>query len=112
VIAAASTAANPAATFIPILLMVAVFYFLLIRPQQRRMRQQRSLIEALDVGDEVLTIGGLFGTIRAIRDDELEVELTPGVTVRLLKSAIARRVVDEAMQEQEEEAGDAERPGS
>ncbi|MCA1727076.1 MAG: preprotein translocase subunit YajC [Actinobacteria bacterium] len=93
---------------ISLVLMVAIFYFLLIRPQQRRMRQQRALIEALDVGDEILTIGGLFGTIRGIQDDHLLVDLSPGTTVRLLKSAVARRVVDEVTAaEEDEEAGDA-----
>jgi preprotein translocase subunit YajC len=105
----AATAQNGNVGFlISLVLMVAVFYFLLIRPQQRRMRQQRSLIEALDVGDEILTIGGLFGTIRGIEDDHLVVDLAPGTTVRLLKSAVARRVVDEvAAAEEDEEAGDA-----
>ncbi len=92
---------------VSLVLMVAIFYFLLIRPQQRRMRAQRDLIEALDVGDEVLTIGGLFGTIRSIRDDELEVEIAPGTTVRMLKSAIARRVVDEVIDESEDEDEEA-----
>ena len=54
---------NPIVQLAPLLLLVGIFYFLLIRPQQRRMRQQRTLIEGLDVGDEVLTIGGMFGTI-------------------------------------------------
>ncbi|MGH2684461.1 MAG: preprotein translocase subunit YajC, partial [Actinomycetota bacterium] len=48
---------------ISLVLMVGIFYFLLIRPQQRRVRQQRQLVDSLNVGDEVITIGGLFGTI-------------------------------------------------
>jgi preprotein translocase subunit YajC len=95
---------NPLVQLLPLLLLVAVFYFLLIRPQQRRMRQQRSLVESLDVGDEVLTIGGLFGSIRGVHDDAFEVEIAPGTRVRLLKSAVARRVVDEPAEP--EEAGE------
>ncbi len=92
---------------ISLVLMVAIFYFLLIRPQQRRLRQQRALIDALEVGDEILTIGGLFGTVRRIEDDAVEVELGPGNTVRLLKSAVARRLVEEIPEPEpeDEEAG-------
>ena len=92
---------------VSLVLMVAIFYFLLIRPQQRRMRAQRELLSALDVGDEVITIGGIFGTIRRVDDDAFEVEISPGSTVRLLKSAVARRVVDEVVTEDDEEANDA-----
>ena len=93
---------NPIVQLLPLLLLVAVFYFLLIRPQQRRMRQQRSLIESLDVGDEVLTIGGMFATITGVEDDAFVVEVAPGTRVRLLKSAVARRVVDEPVAPEEE----------
>ncbi|MEX2457563.1 MAG: preprotein translocase subunit YajC [Actinomycetota bacterium] len=93
---------NPIVQLLPLLLLVAVFYFLLIRPQQRRMRQQRSLIASLDVGDEVLTIGGMFGTITGVDDEAFDVEISPGTRVRLLKSAVARRVVDEPVTPDEE----------
>jgi preprotein translocase subunit YajC len=88
---------------ISLVLMVGVFYFLLIRPQQRRVRQQRTLMESLEVGDDILTIGGLFGTIRAIDDDALTVEIAPGTTVRLLRSAVARKIVPEDLSEREDE---------
>ena len=77
---------------ISLALMGAIFYFLLIRPQQRRMRQQRALITSLDVGDEVVTIGGMYGTIQSLDEEAVTVEVSPGVSVRLLKSAIARKV--------------------
>jgi preprotein translocase subunit YajC len=84
-------------------LMVAVFYFLLIRPQQRRVRQQRELVNSLGVGDEVITIGGMFGTIKRMNDDEVTLEVSPGTEVRLVKSAVARKFVPEPL---EEEAGE------
>ena len=87
---------------ISLLLMVGIFYFLLIRPQQRRMRQQRALVESLDVGDEILTIGGLFATIRSVDDDSVEAEIAPGTTVRLVKSAVARKIEPESDLEDEE----------
>lgn len=97
---------------LPLLLMGAIFYFLLIRPQQRRARQQRQLLESLEVGDEVMTIGGLFGTIRALDDDRVTVEVAPGIELNFIRSAVARKLVfdegeaDRSGKEEEEEAGD------
>jgi preprotein translocase subunit YajC len=94
----------------PLLLMGAVFYFLLIRPQQRRARQQRELIQAVEVGDEVVTIGGMYGVVRAVDEAEVTLEVSEGIEVRFLKSAIARRLSEDDYQEEpeeeEEEAGD------
>src|SRR5687768_15969718 len=73
-------------------LLVGVFYFLLIRPQKRRVAQHRSLIDSVGVGDEIVTIGGMFGTVRSLGDDHIELEVTPGTTIRFTKAAIARRV--------------------
>jgi preprotein translocase subunit YajC len=93
-----------------LVLMGVFFYFLLIRPQQRRARQQRTLIESLDVGDEVMTVGGLFGTIRRMDEDRVTLEVAPGVDLQYAKSAIARRLeaaedYGEAQSEEEREAG-------
>jgi preprotein translocase subunit YajC len=81
-------------------LMVAIFYFLLIRPQQRRVRQQRELVNNLHVGDEVITIGGMFGTVRNMNDDEVTLEVSPGTEIRIVKSAVARKFVPESMGEE------------
>lgn len=80
---------------ISLVLLVAIFYFLLIRPQQRRMRQQRELVEALTIGDEVITIGGLYGRIIEMDDESVTVEISPGTRVRFVKNAIARRLSPE-----------------
>ena len=94
-----------------LVLMGVFFYFLLIRPQQRRARQQRALIDSLDVGDEVMTIGGMFGTIRRLDDDRVILEVSPGVDLEFTKSAIARRLEavddygEEPQTEDEREAG-------
>ncbi len=90
-----------------LLLMGVFFYFLLIRPQQRRARQQRALIDSLDVGDEVMTIGGLYGTIRRLDEDRVTLEVAPGVDLQYAKSAIARRL--EAPGEYEEAPSEEER---
>lgn len=82
---------------LPLLLMGAVFYFLLIRPQRNRQRQQQSVLSALHVGDEVMTAGGIFGTITDIDDehDTVTVEIAPGTEVRMLRRAIAQRLTEE-----------------
>lgn len=73
-------------------LLIGIFYFMLIRPQKRRVDQHRALVESISVGDEVVTIGGLHGTIRSVTDDEFELEVAPGTNLRFVKSAIARKV--------------------
>jgi preprotein translocase subunit YajC len=88
----------------PLVLLGGVFYFLLLRPNRTRQRQQQSLLESLKVGDEVMTAGGIFGTLKDIdeEDDTVTVEIAPGTEVRMLRRAIAQRLVDEP----EEESGD------
>ena len=76
-------------------LLIAVFYFLLIRPQKRRVEQHQKLVGSVDVGDEIVTIGGLYGTVTAIGDDDFELEPSPGTTLRFVKSAIARRITED-----------------
>ena len=88
-----------------LVLLMAIFYFMLIRPQKRRVQQHQQLLESIGVGDEIVTIGGMHGTVRAIGDDEVEIEAAPGVTFRFVKNAIARRVVEE-IEESDENGGD------
>ncbi|MGZ8580421.1 MAG: preprotein translocase subunit YajC [Actinomycetota bacterium] len=86
--------------FLPLLLMGGVFYFLLIRPQQRRARAQRELLGSVEVGDEVVTTAGMFGTVREIddEDDIVTLEIAPGTRVRIVRAGIGRIVVDEALE--------------
>jgi preprotein translocase subunit YajC len=108
----AQTGGAGTSSLIFLVLMVVLFYLLLIRPQQRRARQQRELLSGVQVGDEVVTIGGMHGTVREVDDGEVVLEIADGVEVRFLKSAIARRLVfdepeeDAGRAEEEEEAGD------
>jgi preprotein translocase subunit YajC len=85
----------------PLVLLGGVFYFLLLRPNRTRQRQQQSLLESLKVGDEVMTAGGIFGTLKAIdeEDDTVTVEIAPGTEVRMLRRGIAQRLVDEPEEE-------------
>jgi len=81
------------AQFIPLILIFAIMYFLLIRPQQKKLKTHRAMVEALRRGDQVVTQGGLLGKVSKVMDnDEVEVELAPSVKVRVVKSTIAQVV--------------------
>lgn len=112
-LAAASSSGSSLGLIIPLVAMAAIFYFLLIRPQQRRQRSQRALIQSVDVGDEVMTIGGIYGTVREMDDESVLVEVAPNVDIRFLKTAIARKLVyddddyaGEEREQEDEEAGE------
>ena len=76
-------------------LLIGIFYFMLIRPQKKRVEQHKNLVESISDGDEVVTIGGIYGTVVRMGDDEMELEVSPGTRVRFVKSAIARRVTED-----------------
>ncbi|HEX9376569.1 MAG TPA: preprotein translocase subunit YajC [Actinomycetota bacterium] len=93
---------------LPILLIGVVFYLLLIRPQQRRARAQRELIQSIDEGDEIVTIGGLFGVVREVDDESVLLEVAPGIELRFLRSAVARKLVVTEDMEFDEAEGDSD----
>ena len=75
-----------------LLLTFGLMWVLLILPQQRRMRQHQAVVASLRTGDEVVTVGGVYGTITSVDDDTLAVEVAPGVVLRVLRSAVSQRV--------------------
>jgi preprotein translocase subunit YajC len=80
-------------SLLPLLMIVLLFglmYFMMIRPQQRRRRQAQELQSALGPGDEVVTVGGLYGTVTAIDDETVTLEVSPGVHARYARPAIAQ----------------------
>ncbi len=77
---------------LPLAFLLVVMYFLLIRPQQQRVKAQRNLVASLSVGDEIVTVGGLIGRIVAIDDDTATVETTPGTLLRFRRTAISGRL--------------------
>jgi preprotein translocase subunit YajC len=107
--------ANPIVAFLPLLLMGVVFYFLLIRPQNQRRRAQLEMQSDIEVGDEVITTAGIYGTITDIDDDYgiVTVEVAPNTDIRMARASIAQRLVDddEFVDEDEDEVEGAE-PGS
>jgi preprotein translocase subunit YajC len=107
--------ANPIVAFLPLLLMGVVFYFLLIRPQNQRRRAQMQMQSDVEVGDEVVTTAGIYGTITEIDDDYgiVTVEVAPNTDIRMARASIAQRLVDddEFVDQDEDEVEGAE-PGS
>ena len=81
-------AGSAVASFLPLILIFVIMYFLMIRPQQKRAKEHRAMVEALKKGDEVVTQGGLVGKVTAVRDQELEVEIAPGVKVRVIRATV------------------------
>ncbi|HEX5204195.1 preprotein translocase subunit YajC [Paractinoplanes rhizophilus] len=88
--AAASGGGSSFTTILFLLLLFGVVYFLMIRPQQKRRREAQDLQKQLGPGDQIVTIGGLHGTIVAIDDDAATLEVAPGVQVKFARQAIAR----------------------
>ena len=77
-------------SFLPFLLIIVVFYFLLIRPNQNKQKQWQAMLGALKMGDKVTTSGGLRGTVVALRDDAIQLRLPPdNIKVEVVRSAIA-----------------------
>ncbi|MBQ0803423.1 MULTISPECIES: preprotein translocase subunit YajC [unclassified Sulfitobacter] len=76
--------------FVPLILIFAIMYFLLIRPQQKKVKEHQAMVAGLRRGDQVVTQGGLIGKVVKVKDDgELEVELAENVKVRVVQSTIA-----------------------
>jgi preprotein translocase subunit YajC len=76
--------------FLPLVLIFVVFYFLLIRPQQKKAKDQRTMLDALRRGDRVVTAGGIIGTVaRVVGPEEIVVEIAEGVRVRVVRSTIS-----------------------
>lgn len=93
-------------TIIYLVLLIAIFYFLLIRPQQKQRQQRQELIDSLRVGQEVVTIGGLYGVIKAIRNDTVILEVAENIELEFQKNSVAFRPIDKADKEDEEDEVD------
>ncbi len=88
--AAPATGAGGLIQFVPLLLIFVIMYLLMIRPQQKKLKQHKAMVEALRRGDQVVTAGGMIGKVVKVADHELEVELAPNVKVRVVKNTIAQ----------------------
>ncbi|WP_022854326.1 preprotein translocase subunit YajC [Thermodesulfatator atlanticus] len=82
-------AANPLVGFLPLILIFVIFYFLLIRPQQKRAKEHQKFLENLKRGDQVFTSGGLIGRVQNVDQDTVTLEVAPNVNVKVVKPYIA-----------------------
>ncbi len=87
--APAASQGDPTMSFLFMIGMIAIFYFLLIRPQQKRAKEHRNMVAAIGKGDEVVTSGGMLGRISDVGEQYMTVELAQGVEVRMQKSAVS-----------------------
>ena len=94
-----------------LVILVAAFYLLIVRPQRRQSMVRRQLLAAVEVGDEIVTSGGVYGTVLAIDDETLDVEIAEGVVVKVARGAVAARIGPEAEWDEDDEADDAEWDG-
>ena len=77
------------AQFIPLILIFVIFYFFLIRPQQKRVKEHKAMVQGLKRGDEIITSGGIIGTVdRVLEDDRIEVTLADNVKVQIIKNTV------------------------
>jgi preprotein translocase subunit YajC len=90
---AAGGAGSAFASFVPLILIFAIMYFLLIRPQQKKLKEHQAMVAALRRGDQVVTQGGMIGKVTKVKEDgsnEIEVEIADNVKVRVIKTTIAQ----------------------
>jgi preprotein translocase subunit YajC len=99
--------------FLPLVLIFIVFYFLLIRPQQKKAKDQRAMLDALRRGDRVVTGGGILGTVsKVVSPEEVEVDIAPGVRIKVLRSTITTVLAKPDPAAAREAARDREKEGA
>lgn len=81
---------------LPFIFLIAIFYFIIIRPQQQQAKKHKEMIEALKKGDKIVTSGGLIAEVKKVEEGFFSVELADKVLVKLTKDAVARKYEDEA----------------
>ena len=87
---------NPLVAFLPLILIFIIFYFLLIRPQQKRAKEHQKFLDNLKRGDRVFTNGGIVGRVVSVDDNLVTLEVSPNVQIKVVKSYIAGPVTSEA----------------
>ncbi len=85
----ASAMLGTATQYLPLVLIFGVFYFLLIRPQQQRQKEQKAMLAAIKRGDRVVTGGGIVGVVQKVKDNDIEVEIAPNVKVTVMRDTIS-----------------------
>lgn len=80
---------------LPIVLIVAVFYFLIIRPQQKQQKERQQMLDSLQKNDEVITLGGIHGTIKEVNDDELKLKIAENLTITMSRFGVQKVISKE-----------------
>lgn len=90
--AAGGATASPIFQFLPLILIFVIMYFLMIRPQQKKLKDHKAMVEALRRGDQIVTQGGIIGKVNRVKEgeNEIEVEIAEGVKVRIVRSTIVQ----------------------
>ncbi len=82
---------NPLSGFIPLILIFTIFYFLIIRPQQKKIKEHPNMINNLKKGDVIVTSGGIYGKISKIKDDIIDLDIAKEVTVKVAKATVSNK---------------------
>lgn len=82
-------------TWGPIVVMIAIFYFLLYRPQKKQQNRRRAMLDSLKKGDQVITIGGIYGTIEELGDKSLKLKVADGVVIEVVRSSVNANVTQQ-----------------
>lgn len=98
IIAQAAQGQNMFSMFLPMILIIVVFYFFMIRPQIKRQKELSKFRSALQKGDKVVTTGGIYGRIEEIKDNIIMLEIAPGVKVKVDKSVVLKDISDAPVQ--------------
>jgi preprotein translocase subunit YajC len=87
---------SPLTSFLPLIVLVGVFWFLIMRPQQRRQRDHRELTTNLKQGDRVVAAGGIVGTVRRVDDDTLSLQVADNVVIKVDRGSVTKRLQQDA----------------
>jgi preprotein translocase subunit YajC len=82
------------ASFLPLIVLVGVFWFMIMRPQQRRAKEHKELLSAVKQGDKVVAAGGILGTVRRVDDDSLHLQVADNVVIKVDKGSVTKKMTD------------------
>lgn len=92
-------------SFLPFILIFVLFYFLILRPQQKQSRKRADMLKSLKRGDNVITSGGIYGKIVTVADDVMTIEIAKGVNIRISRSGVAGLQASEGSEQKEDKSG-------
>ncbi len=91
------------ASFMPLILIFALMYFMLVRPQQKQKKKREELLNSLEKGENVVTIGGIYGTIVKLNEKDIVLEIAPNVRISMQRGAVGSVIVEDVEEEESED---------